>query len=480
MKAYMLILLCCPFIAYTQSIGLLTNSPQAPVHIWGQGQVQTLGGLLLIGSRTEGHLEMDYDRIQSNFGVLSSLPLRIQPDGGNVGIGVPFPNSIDHTLHVDGNVGINFLLAHNGDSDTWLRFSTDDITLTAGGRQFLRMSEEDALDEMTLAGGGDVEVDIGAGRLFIEGTTGHIGINETSPNSRLHVDAESSENPLRVQRAGSTKFIIASDDQVGIGDLSPDARLDVNGSGGEPAFIVDQSSVNKFIVASDGQVGVGTTTPDARLEVDSDPGEAAFRVRQDGSTKFFIHENGRNGMGNVYFAPDNTLHVRHSSTHSENEGLAVGNGTDRWVYFSNSNNNLSLYADNGPTYALHGTFLWGPGDYVPFSDRREKKNIESLQPVLDRVVQLKPSKYRMQIEEATAQKSIGFIAQDVKDLFPENVRYLDDQDRYVILYKGFSVVAIKAIQELNEVVESQQELISELQRNQKALMERLERLERLE
>ena len=43
------------------------------------------GGLVLLGDITEGHLEVDYDRIQSLIGQGgTALPLRLQPAGGNL------------------------------------------------------------------------------------------------------------------------------------------------------------------------------------------------------------------------------------------------------------------------------------------------------------------------------------------------------------------------------------------------------------
>ena len=60
-------------------IGLLTDSPDAPVHISSSGQVHVPGGLLLLGSRAEGHMEVDFNLLQSRFGAANYLPMLIQP-----------------------------------------------------------------------------------------------------------------------------------------------------------------------------------------------------------------------------------------------------------------------------------------------------------------------------------------------------------------------------------------------------------------
>ncbi len=69
----------------------------------------------------------------------------------------------------------------------------------------------------------------------------------------------------------------------------------------------------------------------------------------------------------------------------------------------------------------------------------------------------------------------GFIAQDVKQLFPELVFGGSDnpkQDFLTLNYAGFSVIAINAMQE-------QQQQIERLKQQNEALNRRLERLENL-
>jgi hypothetical protein len=55
---------------------------------------------------------------------------------------------------------------------------------------------------------------------------------------------------------------------------------------------------------------------------------------------------------------------------------------------------------------------------------------------------------------------IGFIAQDVEKQFPQLVNQMDG---YLgVNYSGFSVLAIKAIQEQQEIIEKQQSVIDQL------------------
>jgi hypothetical protein len=104
-----------------------------------------------------------------------------------------------------------------------------------------------------------------------------------------------------------------------------------------------------------------------------------------------------------------------------------------------------LIGDYNPDTGVHG--------YV--SDRRLKTGIRPLPPVLNKLLQLHPVEYHMKGEAADAPLSQGFIAQQVKELFPEVVSIINDnspngkglEDLQMLNYSQFFVLAIKAIQE---------------------------------
>ncbi len=93
---------------YGGKVGINTFFPTAPFHVASSGQVNTLGGLVVLGSPDEGHMELDFDLIQSNFGATSYLPLRIQPAGGNLNVG----NGLIHADRANKFVGINTVNAN--------------------------------------------------------------------------------------------------------------------------------------------------------------------------------------------------------------------------------------------------------------------------------------------------------------------------------------------------------------------------------
>jgi hypothetical protein len=122
---------------------------------------------------------------------------------------------------------------------------------------------------------------------------------------------------------------------------------------------------------------------------------------------------------------------------------------------------------------LRGFFNASTGAYVQSSDSRLKSDITDMNKVLSKVQKLKPHYYKYRgVETLTTGKSMGFIAQEVTSLFPELVHYSETDDVYGIDYTGLGVVAIKAIQEQQSIIENQHLLIENL-------TQRLESLERM-
>jgi Tfp pilus assembly protein PilN len=114
-----------------------------------------------------------------------------------------------------------------------------------------------------------------------------------------------------------------------------------------------------------------------------------------------------------------------------------------------------------------GTFSTA-GLYIP-SDSRLKKDITGLPgSTLKKIMQIKPVAYRYQVELESAPRSIGFLAQDVQQQFPELVA--QNGDYLSLNYAGFGVLAIKAIQE-------QQTEIDQLKKENEALKQQMESIE---
>ena len=139
---------------------------------------------------------------------------------------------------------------------------------------------------------------------------------------------------------------------------------------------------------------------------------------------------------------------------------------DNWE-FSSYYGGLNLVFNGN----VKGFFLAGSGAYITVSDKRLKTDIQSLPSLLQKITQLQPVSYEMIHNNPAHKRSIGFLAQDVEKLFPELVTKLPDStkgykgitDLHALNYSDFGVLAIKAIQEQQEVIKKQGEAIQTLE-----------------
>jgi hypothetical protein len=132
---------------------------------------------------------------------------------------------------------------------------------------------------------------------------------------------------------------------------------------------------------------------------------------------------------------------------------------------------------------LKGWFRPTDGGYSANSDLRLKQNIQNMEPVLSRLLQLRPTRYEMKDNNPGKEQSVGFIAQETELLFPEVVDVLpggpDSQhprqltDQYGINYTALSVIAIKAIQEQNLLIADLQKRMLLLEEQNKMLQQLL-------
>ena len=90
-------------------------------------------------------------------------------------------------------------------------------------------------------------------------------------------------------------------------------------------------------------------------------------------------------------------------------------------------------------------------------------------------MKLKPSRYQYKHVQDQTDFSIGFLAQEVQEYFPELVNA--DGEYLSLSYMEMTAVAIKAIQEQQEIIEQQAKQIEELAKLNTSIIQRLEKLE---
>ncbi len=205
---------------------------------------------------------------------------------------------------------------------------------------------------------------------------------------------------------------------------------------------------------SNGNIGIGTTVPSSRLEVNNgdltikagsssatDPGDLIFRSAAG-------LEYGR------IFAFSNALRFRASASSSGD------------ININNSNGYVGIKRLT-PSYTLDVGGVARVGMQILWSDERLKSDINKLS--VERVYNLyQLNGYSYQIKsmmdefengerinhgEVKTNPSIGVMAQEVKELFPELV--LEDRDGMMsINYDGLIPVLIEALKDQNERIEA--------------------------
>ena len=80
--------------------------------------------------------------------------------------------------------------------------------------------------------------------------------------------------------------------------------------------------------------------------------------------------------------------------------------------------------------------------------------------VLMKLGMLEPVRYHYIDQEDDAKKYMGFIAQDLKEVFPEVVTWNEEAEIYTVSYTELIPVLVSALQEQQEIIETQQQQIN--------------------
>ncbi|HEY0679075.1 MAG TPA: tail fiber domain-containing protein [Chitinophagaceae bacterium] len=294
-----------------------------------------------------------------------------------------------------------------------------------------------------------------------------------------------------------SNFLIASAQNVGIGTTNPfRAKLEVHGGVGPTSAIFGGDSTGISLQRDFPTIGFNEYYNNGHKHIakgyaaqqflDPKLGYMAIDIFQPGTANGAALNPRRalamNHQGKIAIGDGNSrVYINGNKDHSltpatleirqfEGYGIAL---IDPW---SNHYWQMSTVVGSPPYMelrydgALKGVFKSVTGEYVVVSDARLKKNVESLPTVLEKVMQLQPVKYEMINNNTDHQKTIGFIAQDVKEQFPELVTVMKDSsgsrnltNLHTLNYSGLSVVAIKALQEQQQVIEAQQKSIRALE-----------------
>ena len=266
----------------------------------------------------------------------------------------------------------------------------------------------------------------------------------------------------------------------------------------------DRSIANQNILSLDttGSIGMGTISPSGRLHIVGDT-YASSRIYSQRTTSgasgtyslgiqasdnsFGIVDEGQGNLTRLFISGSSGIYMNTTSNPTPDNaapqlGVLANTGTDAvnvkhlqngnntvniWQVGTSSHNAICFY--KGDTQASRGliTVTTSGTTYNSVSDYRLKENIVLLENGLDRVLQLKPSKFNW-IE--TGNESEGFIAHELQEIFPDAVTGEKDAvysstgniKPQSVDYGRITPLLVKAIQELKAENDTLKEI---LQRN---------------
>ena len=278
------------------------------------------------------------------------------------------------------------------------------------------------------------------------------------------------------------------------------AALRVTQLGTGNALVVEDSTnpdSTPFVVDASGNVGIGGS-PTQRLSIKNSTGNGTLdiktgtvtadsvRIEAGGSATHYLEYRGY--LGHVWFV-DTTERMRIDSSgnlliRTDNESATVGEGI-KLLYSSPQISVTTDNPSNGVTaYTLYNLNATNNGYrfYVTtqgiihaitttisgISDQRLKENIRDLDVGLTEILQLQPRVFDWKVGKGKdVRNDRGFIAQEFELVFPDLIDEWKDpapegEEPYKSVRQDLIPVLVKAIQEQQTLIESQQSQIDAL------------------
>jgi hypothetical protein len=338
----------------------------------------------------------------------------------------------------------------------------------------------------------------GANALIIDAANGNIGVGTDAPGARLHVAGSQKIDGFGTLEFGAGFTKEANAGKIGYASFTPGA-LDILGAGTD---LTDRKIKFWSEGGSEftGRIGIGTApAPEPGLHIVRN-GEA---IRLAGASPYMTFFNGNDYKGYVWNKGADDMEFGTASVNANGKLLLSIKGTPALTIHSNSkvsingdpgaygSPTLTLNASNGFNggLCLNGEATWRistslpgniifwkenghkasideDGDYISVSDASLKEDIIAYKPVLRDIKNLQVSTYHYK-SNAKGTRSFGLIAQNVARYFPEVVAEMggkEGQRIMGIVYGKISVLAVKAIQEQQEIIEKQHARIESLEK----------------
>lgn len=363
-------------------------------------------------------------------------------------------------------------------------------------------------------------------RLNILGANGNVGIGTTSPSEKLHVEGGNARVSSSNNGAGGDVYVdLWRGANFSWRLLNSGGYLHLQTNGNQDGSTTNTGFRSVLVCSYKDNVGIGTATPEDKLVVE---GRGVFNTwdydsivinRTNPSGGAWIRFNPANQSGEGYYCGSSAdrsefaIYYLFNGANSERKVLSVSNtgkvhtsdmlcvganvargnvnraeltcvsstnvpcdvilgsnNAKKWSLMcrdSGDNHMFALWSYVNSLYAMridHNGNLITNGDQGAYSDARLKSDIKDL----EYRGSLSPKEY-----VKDGKKCIGFIAQEVRELYPELVLGEEKEDEYLSLnYGAITAVLSAENRELKKEVDELKGEVEELKKMVKLLMER--------
>jgi len=474
------------------NVGIGTLTPTARLEIY-QSAGATQTNVIKFGDAAgKGYLTAgsSYVGIGTNDGNTRLAIVNSGSNIGNVGIGTTAPTRLLQVGTNDGIVQIGnvFSATISGDDGGHALFGTNIYVDSAGGLRTAGTHTGGYGYAGIHASWGNLNFYAATGnttanaavtpvsRLFIQGSTGNVGIGTTAPAHRLDVSGGRIRSVLGGEVGGGIH--LRNPDKTGAGQGLEWAIYNMRGGYGNSLqfWVYDSRGcaagglcAHRFVLTDTGNVGIGTTSPGAKLHVASGLIETGTRgVRQNlnfvdscGTTRVTRVHSGiwgpdySGGCGDEWFIGVQDRDGGEAST------LVIGMWNDANDHIALIGSGNVGIGTTSPVYKLEVVGSVGANAYYYRSDVRFKDNIEkaNFDNILEKISQIGAIKYTLDGE-----RQIGLSAQEVEKVFPEII--IERNGEKSIDLKGLVTVLLEAIKKQNEKIKFLEEKIEILTKGQ--------------
>ncbi|KHD88380.1 MAG: hypothetical protein OM95_09605 [Bdellovibrio sp. ArHS] len=288
---------------------------------------------------------------------------------------------------------------------------------------------------------------------------------------------------LDIKTNNTARLTVLSSGEVGVG-VSPVANFQVHGTAimgtGNSTFT---NALNWVIGSSNSITNSGGGNASAMNIIGSNNAISTTLLNFSYSLDLFGRNNTVANAGNSYVAgrgntvtASNSVTIGSGLTNAVASSLQIGpNNTAKITILSSGNTGINTTA---PSEALEVNGNVKATAYLYTSDARLKKDIVTLPQALAKALKLRGVNF---VWKSTDEKTVGFIAQEVEEVFPELVKTDKVSGYKAVQYGNIVAILVEALKEEHQQrVQAQARAEERFQQLEKENLELKLRLERLE